>query len=101
MVPIIDWIPTLTNRLSEKFGTSTKIAAVKLLADSKNVGDQKSEDKSILGVLRTFRYGVCPEICVTAYPSISVKDTDLTAESHSHSEEVVAQVSESSIQCRS
>jgi hypothetical protein len=38
---------------------------------------------------------------MTAYSSILVKDTDPTAESYSHSEDVMGQVSELSIQCRS
>jgi hypothetical protein len=53
-LPIVASIPTNRSSLAERIGDSLKDVATKLLADSEEVGDQKSEDKSIIGILGSF-----------------------------------------------
>jgi hypothetical protein len=51
--PVLGRIPTFEKSLRQKLGSSIRDVAVKLLADSKKMGDQKPEDKSIMGLLRS------------------------------------------------
>jgi hypothetical protein len=51
-IPIIDQIPRPGKKLRENLSNSLRDIAVKLLEDSEKIGDQKSEDRSIIGLLR-------------------------------------------------
>ena len=50
--PMIDQLPTPRKKLRANLGASLRDIAVKLLADSEKIGNQKPEDKSIIGLLR-------------------------------------------------
>jgi hypothetical protein len=53
VIPVIDLLPTTRKGLKDNLGASLTDIAVNLLADSEKVGDQKPEDKSIIGLLRS------------------------------------------------
>jgi len=72
--PLIDLIPTAKKNATKRLNQSLKHVGVKLLADSKKVGDQKPADKSIIGVL------------------LEDKETDADSDSESFSAEVVDQM---------
>jgi hypothetical protein len=97
VLPIIDRIPTFTKSLVENLNASMKSAAAKLLADSKKIGDQKPEDKSIMGLLRQFVLLPCfYMIWLITYARLLVQYKDQTGvESQSTSEEVLGHVSKS------
>jgi hypothetical protein len=52
--PILDRIPTFRKSLFRKLSASMEVIAINLIADSEKNRDQKPEDKSILGLLRSF-----------------------------------------------
>jgi hypothetical protein len=52
--PMIEQLPTSRKKLMDKLRVSLINITVKLLADTGKIGDQKPEDKSIIGLLRSF-----------------------------------------------
>ena len=52
IIPMIDQLPRPNKKLRENLSNSLRDIAVKLLVDSEKIGDQKHEDKSIIGLLR-------------------------------------------------
>jgi len=71
-IPIIDQIPRARKKVRENLSNSLRDIAVKLLKDSEKIGDQKSEDRSIIGLL--------------------LKDLDPSERSQSFDEDVVSQM---------
>jgi len=51
-IPMIDQLPRPRKKSRENLSNSLRDIAVKLLVDSEKIGDQKHEDKSIIGLLR-------------------------------------------------